>query len=163
MRADREWTGIARLTFWLMWSIPMGFFTVLIFDFFPEALFSLAIQAVWTLLLYPLLWEYPRVVLLEEGVQVCILFRKKIYSWEDILQAGIVWHLGRNGHYNDFVLVKRGGSRRRYRDRTFLLRNFGKLIHISTSKCVRDFVIQHYGPLDFDLTNGQGENSIVTY
>ena len=162
MGADREWTGIVRLVFWLMWSIPMAFFTVLIVEFFPEALYSLVIQAVWTLLLYPVLCEYPRVVLLKEGVQVRILFRKKLYPWEDIFQAGIAWHVGRSGYYNDFVLVKRGGSRRRYKDKTFFLRNMGKLIHIRNSKDVRDFVIQHHGPLDFDLTNGQGENSIVT-
>ena len=155
MRADREWSDFYRVWLFLMWLVPMLFLVALIVKFFTPVLLVLAAQAVWTLLLYPGLREYSRIVLLEEGVQARVLFRKKIYAWKDIIQAGIVWRLGRSGYYNDFVLVKQGGSRRRYKDKTFLMRNSGKLIHINTSKDVRDFVIRHYGPLDFDLTNGQ--------
>ena len=161
MRADREWTGFYRFCLFLMWLVPMLFFVALIVKFFTPVLLVIAVQAVWTLLLYPGLREYPRIVLLEEGVQVRVLFRKRIYAWKDIIQAGIVWRLGRSGYYNDFVLVKQGGARRCYKDKSFLMRNSGKLIHINTSKDVRDFVIGHYGPLDFNLTNGQEENSIV--
>lgn len=155
MGANREWTGFYRFWLFLMWSLPIPFWCILIVKSFPESMLVLIVQVVWTLLLYPGLRQYPRIVLLEEGVQARVLFRKKIYAWKDIIQAGIVWRLGRSGYYNDFVLVKQGGSRRRYKDKTFLMRNSGKLIHINTSKDVRDFVIRHYGPLDFDLTNGQ--------
>ena len=41
------------------------------------------------------------------------------------------------------------------------LRNFGKLIHIADTEQVRNYVIKHYGPLDFNLSDGQAEQSIV--
>ena len=161
MNAERKGTGFFRVWLLVMWSLPMFFFLLLIVENVPEALPVLAVQAVWSLLLYFGFLEYPRIMLLEEGVQVRVLFRKRLYAWKDIVQAGIVWRLVRSGYTNDFVLLKQGGSCRRYKDKTFLMRNSGKLIHINTSKDVRDFVIRHYGPLDFDLTDGQGENSAV--
>ena len=161
MNAERKGTGFFRVWLLVMWSLPMFFFLLLIVETFPEALPVLAVQAVWSLLLYIGFLQYPRILLFEEGVQVRVLFRKRLYAWKDIVQAGIVWRLVRSGYTNDFVLLKQGGSCRRYKDKTFLMRNFGKLIHIRATKDVCDFVINHYGPLDFDLTDGQGENSAV--
>lgn len=98
----------------------------------------------------------------EEGVFHRVLFRKQFYPWSDFLQAGILWRTGRNPYrYNDLVLLKPGGSKRKYRDRFFLLRNSRRLIHIPCTAEFKTYVIRHYGPLDFDLSDGRLEQSIV--
>lgn len=64
-------------------------------------------------------------------------------------------------HYNELVLLKSGGSPRKYRDRFFVLRNCFRLIHLGDSPALREYVIRYYGPLDFDLSDGRSEQSVV--
>ena len=115
----------------------------------------------WVLLSLYILQEVPRVWLSEEGILACIVFQKQFYSWHEIQQAGILYRIGRGAWYNDLVLLKSTGSSRRYKDRTFLIRNFGKTLHLAATQEVRDYVLRHYGPLDFDLSDGQSEQSFV--
>ena len=76
-----------------------------------------------------------------------------------IRQAGILWRLGRSCRYNEIILLKQNGSRRGYRDGGFLARNLFKIIHIPYSEAARAYIVAHYGPLDFDLSDGRPEQS----
>jgi hypothetical protein len=42
-----------------------------------------------------------------------------------------------------------------------LLRNIGKTIPIPYSEDAKNYIIRYYGPLDFDLSDGREEKSIV--
>lgn len=99
--------------------------------------------------------------LTEEGIYVRVFLIRRFYPWESIRQAGILWRRGRGMQYNDLVLLKSGGSPRRYRDWSFVLRNPFRLIRLGDSPAIRDYVVRHYGPLDFDLSYGRPEQSIV--
>ena len=124
-------------------------------------LLLLAVLAVWwigTLCLHQMLATGE---LTSEGVSVRVLFRRRFYPWSSIQQAGVLWCQGRGGTYNEIVLLKPGGSPRRYRDRWFEVRNFFKIIHIPCNSATKQYVIAHYGPLDFDLSDGRPEQSIV--
>lgn len=123
--------------------------------------FLLLLIIFWMLLFFYILYEVPRVLLTEEGIWVRFVFRKQYFSWSEILQAGILWRMGRGMWYNDFVLLLPNGYPRQYKDKTFLLRNYGKIIHMKVTEEVRNYVIKHYGPLDFDLSDGKSEQSIV--
>ena len=94
-----------------------------------------------------------------EGVYVRVFIRRRFYPWSSIRQAGILWRLGRYCRYNEIVLLKQNGSRRGYRDGGFLARNFFKIIHLPHSEAARAYIVAHYGPLDFDLSDGRPEQS----
>lgn len=97
-----------------------------------------------------------------EGVWVRVFWKKRLYPWKDIAQAGIWWNQFANYYFqNQLVLLLPGGSRRRYRDKTFLLRNPRKLLCLPPTDFNRNYVLKHYGPLDFNLTDGAQEKSIV--
>lgn len=161
MRADHKRSKAIRWVLLVMWLIPIPFWILLIIDFFPETLLTLLVQLLWTILLAPGLIANPKITLTEEGILVNRFFWKKLYPWNQIAQAGILWRMGKGIWYNDFVLLLQGGSRRGYKDKTFLLRNIGKLIHMDPSDPVQTYVRKHYGPLDFDLSDGRSENSII--
>ena len=120
-------------------------------------LFLLAFLACWILLFLYCLQEVPRVWLSEEGVRTRIIFGIRFYPWSEVQQAGILYRMGRGVWYNDLVILGSNGLPRRYKDKTFLIRNLGNTIHLSASREIRDFVIKHYGSLDFDLSDGQCE------
>ena len=121
-----------------------------------------SLGAFWVSLGWWALSEFPVVELTEEGIAFRILFRRRYFPWEDILQAGILWRRGKNSMYNELVLVIPGGSCRRYKDKLFLLRNpFTAIKMAYYNEEVRQFVVRHYGPLDFNLSVGQPEESIV--
>ena len=128
---------------------------------FGSRLLLLAVLAFWWVgNLY--LWnELATGELTPEGVYVRMLFRRRFYPWGSIRQAGVLWCQGRGMRYNEIVLLKTGGSPRRYRDRWFEVRNFFKIIHIPCNSATKQYVIAHYGPLDFDLSDGRPEQSIV--
>lgn len=108
------------------------------------------------------LTEFPDVELTEAGVSVRILFLKRHYAWREIKQAGILYRWGRNCRFNELVLVTPKGSLRKYKDRLFLLRNPFTLIKMPWySEELRQYVCRHYGPLDFDLSDGRPEQSVV--
>lgn len=125
------------------------------------ALPSLALALFWGYFTAVIFNMMPALSLTEEGVHVRVLFVKRFWNWNDISQAGILWRRKKYGYYNDFVLLRKGGSPRRYRDKTFVLRNQFKLIHLPVTEGVRRFVNRHYGPLDFDLFDGRFEQSVV--
>ncbi len=97
----------------------------------------------------------------EQGVWVREVFGKRLYPWSSIQQAGILYIRRQYLFYNQPVLLKPGGSPRKYKDKTFRWRNIGKLIPLPYSQEVKQYIISHYGPLDFNLENGQEEKSIV--
>ena len=113
------------------------------------------------LLMYFLLIEVASGELTEEGVYVRVLLNRRFYPWASIRQAGILYCMGRGTRYNSLVLLKPGGSPRRYRDGLFAYRNAFHLIFLGGSPAIREYVIRHYGPLDFDLSDGRPERSEV--
>ena len=103
----------------------------------------------------------PVLTLEETGVYVRFFFKTRFIPWGDIRQAGILRTFMRYGYVKDPVLLLPEGSPRRYRDKTFALRNFGKLIHLPDSDEIRVFVVRHYGPLDFDLWENPKEECVT--
>lgn len=118
-----------------------------------------AIVAVIVFLTIHLTW--PKIVMTGQGVTVHKLGRKRFYAWTDIQQAGILYRQPGGRKYNELVLLKPGGSKRGFRDKSFDRRNFGRIIYIEVTDGIRRFVVKHYGPLDFDLSDGRAEGSIV--
>ena len=122
----------------------------------------LFLGALWGLLCYAALTDVPRVDLSEEGIRVRVLLYSRSYTWKEIRQAGILYRRGRNCCYNQLVLLPPGGSPRRYKDKLFVFRNYFSLIKLpSYTEEIRSYVCRHYGPLDFDLSDGKSEQSIV--
>lgn len=113
--------------------------------------FLLLLIVFWLLTVDYSIRQIPRVLLTGEGIWAQFLFRKLFYTWEEILQAGIEHRVGRGVPNPDFILLLPGGSLRRKKDRFFYLRNRRKILHICASDEIRNFVIEHYGPLDFEL------------
>lgn len=130
-----------------------------------EALPFLAVLFVFYLIGWTMfgsmLRQCPVIILDEDGVRERVLFVSRSYRWQELKQAGVLWQCGRGCFYNEIILLKPGGSPRRYKDKTFVIRNAGNLIHIPYSEAAREYVRKHYGPLDFDLYNGQPEQSTV--
>lgn len=122
----------------------------------------LLLGALWGLLCYAALTDIPRVDLSEKGIRVRVLLYSRSYTWKEIRQAGILYRRGRNCWYNQLVLLPPGGSPRKYKDKLFVLRNYFVLIKLPLyTEEIRSYVCCHYGPLDFDLSDGKSEQSIV--
>lgn len=113
--------------------------------------FLLLLIAFWLLTVDYSIRQIPKVLLTGEGIWAQFLFRKQFFTWEEILQAGIAHRVGRGIPNPDFILLLPGGSLRREKDRFFYLRNRRKILHICAADEIRNFVAEHYGPLDFDL------------
>lgn len=158
MNASRTWVKIARIWIFIMWLLPVPFVLGLMYRYGP---LPVLIQVLWSAVILPQLVFVPKVVLTDEGIYVYALRKNKIWRWNQIIQAGILWRLGRGLWYNDLVLLRDGGSPRGYKDKAFLVRNAGKTIHLAATEEVRSYVIQHYGPLDFDLSDGRKEQSVI--
>lgn len=126
-----------------------------------SGVFALAWLILWWYLMAVAFRSMAAVTLTDEGVHIRTLIKKRFWSWSSIVQAGVLWRRRKYGYYNDFVLLPQGGSLRKYKDKTFVLRNNFKLIHLPDTEQVRAFVRKHYGPLDFDLSDGRDEGSIV--
>ena len=107
-----------------------------------------------------MLVSIPKVILTDEGVITKAVFKTRFYSWEVIKQAGIIYRTGK-AICNIMVLVPPKGSRRHYKDKTFFIRNIGKAVCFQVTDENREYVIQHYGPLDFNLSDGREEGSII--
>ena len=124
--------------------------------------FILAFGLFWLSFAYFALSEWPCLEFTEEGIFFRVLFWKRYYRWEEIQQAGILWRRGKNSMYNELVLLTPKGSRRKYKDKFFLLRNPFTVIKVAYyNKDIHEFVVKHYGPLDFDLSDGRDEQSVV--
>ena len=121
----------------------------------------LAMIGGYTALLWVKLYHFPEVILGETGVFVRVLWRKRFYYWNEIKQAGILFCPGRGIPYERLYFVTPKGSKRRHKDHLFRIRNVGKLIMIPAKMEIRNYVVSHYGPLDFDLSYGKAEQSTV--
>lgn len=157
---------VQRTIAWILWSMisAFGLFLfawLLIAERDPFCLIALIFPTFASLLLALFLYEYPNVSLDGEGVHTKWWLRSKFYPWKDIRQVGISCFCPRGYYINRLVLVRADCSKRGYRDFVFHMRNFGKLIYISAKPDIVHYVRSCYGPLDFDLTDGGGEQSTV--
>ena len=165
--ANRKTDKFGRMVLFFLWGYVQLMVVFLAVAMLTEGVFAdgwymlLLISAFWTCLIYSILYAIPIVELKEDGIYCRVLFKTKFYKWCAIEQAGILWSMGRYERFNDLVLLKPGGSKRKYKDKTFRLRNLGKLIHIMHTEDNIRFVCKHYGPLDFNLSDGRDETSAV--
>lgn len=115
----------------------------------------------WLHLVATAIHEMSEITLTEEGIRIRMLVKSRLVPWREIQQSGVLWRSNRSGHYNDLVLLRKGGSPRKYKDKTFVLRNEfrlrHKLIHLPYMPETLAFVRKHYGPLDFNLADGCAE------
>ena len=129
--------------------------------YLPGILFMTALMvACWLFSVYAWQQDAPG-EMTPEGIYVRVLIRKRFYPWSSIRQAGVLWRMGKYDRYNELILLKQNGSPRGYRDRRFLLRNLFKTIHIPYNDATKQYIIDHYGPLNFDLSDGRPEKSEV--
>lgn len=117
------------------------------------------------ILLYALFWLYMMsvafysmagVTLSNDGVYVRVFIKRKHYSWNEIVQAGVLWRKIKYRYYNELVLLPKAGVPGNPRDKLFMFRNQFHLIHIPYTPDTISFVLFHYGPLDFDFSDGKG-------
>ena len=164
------WNEISRACLFLLLGVGVGGFvltgSVICFLYGGTvgkflALFVLLWVALWWCFVATAFHSLAAVTMSDEGIYIRVLLNTKFLRWRDISQAGILWRTRKYGYYNDFVLLKPGGSVRRYGDKSFALRNVFRLIHLPATQEVRDFVTRHYGPLDFDLSDGKAERSVI--
>lgn len=123
-------------------TFRQGMILVVVFLFF--------LLPIWLLLMDLALRDGPLVRLTEEGVWVRVWLRKRFYPWAQILQAGILYRSNYRGDRNWLFLLLPGGSAMGEKDRTFVYRNYGRIIWIHKSAEVLDYLSDHYGQLDFD-------------
>ncbi len=159
LRADRKWNRFSRFWILMMWFLPIPFLVdIVIVTRLPV---PLLFQFLWSVPMWILLSFHKKVLLTEKGIYAYTLFRGKLYPWNQIVQAGVLWRVGRMERFNEIVLLKQGGSPRKFRDDWFLLRNLRKTIHMDNNPEVRAYISQYYGPLDFDLADRKPEKSQV--
>ena len=143
----------------MMWVLPLPFLIDIVVA--KEMLVPLFVQVVWSVPMWTVLSFHKKVILTEKGIYSYTLFRNKLYPWNQIVQAGVLWRVGRTERFNETVLLKQGGSPRKFRDDLFLLRNLRKAIRMDDNPEVRGYINRYYGPLDFDLADGKPEKSQV--
>ena len=152
------------IAFWSVWHFFLGLFAVAFIQEQVE-LSKWLILLFWSAFCSASVWlalsTMPDILLSTDGVRVRVLFFERFHPWDTIKQAGVLYRMGRGMWYNQIVLLKANGSRRQYQDKTFLLRNIGKKIPIPYSEDTKNYIIRYYGPLDFDLSDGREEKSIV--
>ena len=157
---------VQRTIAWFVFCLYSGiglfaFFWTTVAEREPYGLFALIFSLFAFLLLLLFLYTYPKVSLDQQGIFVKWWFRTCYYPWGDICQVGISCFYHNWVYSNRMVLVRSDCSKRGYRDFFFHLRNFGKLIYIPAKTDIIHYVRSCYGPLDFDLTDGKLEQSIV--
>ena len=127
-----------------------------------ERIVAMFVYAFTFLLVFVIIWiTHPVIELTPDGIRVQLFVRKRFYPWSDIQQAGILHRPGGSRKYNELVLLKPGGSPRKFNDKRFERRNTGRIIYMELTPEIQDYVIKYYGPLDFDLSDGRSEQSIV--
>ena len=159
LRADRKWNRFSRFWILMMWVLPFPF--CIHFAIESGVPVPLMIPIVLSVPMWIFLSFHKKVLLTEKGIYAYTLFRGRIYPWNQIIQAGVLWRVGRTERFNEIVLLKQGGSPRKFRDDLFLLRNLRKAIRMDDNPEVRGYINRYYGPLDFDLADGKPEKSQV--
>ena len=136
-----------------------GFLTVGIWMLLDGLLIGLliAVFAVfWIYLVLVAFYSMAAVTLSDEGVFVRVFVRTKHYSWGEIVQAGVFWRARKYGHYNDLVLLPKTGVPGDHRKTAFMFKNQFHLIHLPYTPDALAYVLSHYGPLNFDHSDGKG-------
>ena len=159
LRADRKWNRFYRLWILLMWLLPLPFLIKIAVA--KNLLEPLLVQVIWSVPMWIALSFHKKLILTEKGIYSYTLFRNKLYPWDKIIQGGALWRVGRTQRFHEIVLLKQGGSPRKFRDDVFLLRNLRKAIRMDDNPEVRAYISRYYGPLDFDLAEGKPEKSQV--
>ena len=152
------------IAFWSVWHFFLGLSAVAFIQEQVEPsrwLILLFLSAFCSALVWFVLSTMPDILLSVDSVRVRVLFLERLHPWDTIKQAGILYRMGRGMWYNQIVLLKANGSRRQYQDKAFLFRNIGKTIPIPYSEDTKNYIIHYYGPLDFDLSDGKEEKSVV--
>lgn len=171
MKLNHQWW--VRLIQWALaglWLFVAAFLTWMVVTALMAGnlgicIFFLLVSGIWLGAVPASIRELSEITLTESGIKRKGLFKSKFIPWQDIQQAGVLWQSYNKGHWNDFVLLRKGGSPRKFRDKTFLMRNEfylrHDLIHLPYKPEVLDFVKKYYGLLDFDLANGKPEEYSV--
>lgn len=108
---------------------------------------------------FSLVYLRPAVELTREGIRVRRLLKWRAYTWDSIPQAGILWQYGIRRH-NTLVLVQPGGSVRHFRDRSFQLRNYGRLVYLPCKDKALQYTLSCRGKLNFNLADGQPDREV---
>lgn len=110
--------------------------------------------------------EFPDAVLSDAGVSYRFLFRRHFLPWQEFIQAGIC--LFENKKAGGIVLksyklalLLPGGTRKWPGMRFPQRANRRKVVYLPDTPEIRDFVIAHYGLLDFDESADPKGYSIV--
>ena len=108
LRADRKWNRFYRFWILMMWFLPIPFLVEIVIV--TRSLLPLLVQIVWSVPMWILLSFHKKVLLTEKGIYAYTLFRGRLYPWNQIIQAGALWRVGRTERYNEIVLLRQGGS-----------------------------------------------------
>ena len=130
-----------------IWALLDGEFMGLVLVFDGVLLIWLTIVAFYSM---------AAITFSDEGIAIRVFVRTRHYSWDEIIQAGVLWRRKKYGYYNDFVLLPKSGRMCDPHKYSFVLRNLFQLIHLPYTPDTVSCVLSHYGPLDFDYSNGQG-------
>lgn len=95
--------------------------------------------------------HFPYVVLSHEGVLVRFLFRKRHYRWSEIMRSGRYWRNRKSSAKECFSLMLRCPIGK------------GKEIQLPNERQIRLFIVEHYGPLNFDEHKGISSYEKKTY
>lgn len=99
----------------------------------------------------------------EAGIRVGSEGRKRFYPWDQVMQAGIFMVSYQNTVSPYLAFTFAGGRPRTHGQKlhSWRVRNRKTSLYVPASEPLRALVLRHYGPLDFDLSNGGPEQSTV--
>ena len=119
-------------------------------------LFFLLWAFVWLYFMASAFYPMASVTISETGVSVCVFVKTKQYGWNEIQQAGVIWRRMKYSHVNELILLPKTGIPGNPQDKFYMLQNQFHLIYLPCTPEVVSFVCSHYGPLDFDYSDGKG-------
>lgn len=104
-----------------------------------------------------------RTIFSEKGIERSFLWWRSLERWEQVIQAGVTRVADRGDHGDYLLLTLEGGTpkSRAMGFRDWKNANGGKCEYVPAGKELRELVKRCYGPLDFDLSDGRGEQSVV--
>ena len=99
--------------------------------------------------------DKPHVVLSPEGVVVrAVWTRKTLYPWKDLFQAGIIRSGAKRGGnewlFPIVLLLPGAASIGTEKKNALLTPNWNRQVILPNTKEIREYVLTHYGPLDFN-------------
>lgn len=117
------------------------------------------------IILYAFIWIYLMAVgfysqasvsLSDQDISVRVFLKTKHYSWDEIVQAGVLWRTKKYSHENVLVLLPKTGTPGDPQDKMYIFRNQFHLIQLPCTPDTIAYILSHYGPLDFDYSDGKG-------